>query len=305
MNTYIDTYYNHFTGKCHGEDIPLVHDQAYLLRYTKNLPSYRYDLENMTIGYYKKGHGEVLWNNHRQTIKDDSFLVTNPTEEDWFYDNKGMNKRLDTFCVVVTPALKKQFETYGLCRKTRLLDDPFTSVDQELIFLEKTFSAGHYPVGQMLKYFYAISNTEQFEFLDAEEIVITVLNSLYNNQMTAYRLAKRIPAKKNSTKLETLKRLLVAREYIHENINSKVSLDELAVTSSLSKFHLFESFKYVFGKTPHQYANNVKLIKARDLLMKRQDSVSHVAFMLGFADVHSFSKLFKKKYQVSPSCFMK
>ncbi len=305
MSTYIDTYYNHFTRKCHGEDVPMVNDQAYLLRYKKNLSSYRYDLENMTIGYYHKGHGDILWKNRRQVLKDNSFLVTNPTENDWYYDNKGSSKRLDTFCIVVTPDLKKQFETYSLCRKKHLLDDPFTPTNEELIFLERTFSAEHYPVGQLLKYFYEASNTEQFAFLDAEEIVVTVLNSLYNNQMTAYRMARRIPAKKNSTKLETLKRLLVAREYIHENITAKVSLDELAMTSSLSKFHLFESFKYFFGKTPHQYANNVKLIKAKELLMNNQNSVSHIALALGFADVHSFSKLFKKKYRVSPSHFVK
>jgi len=156
MSLYTDTYYNHFTGKYHGEDSPLYSDQAYLLRYTKNLPSYTYDLENMTIGYYAKGHGDILWKNRRQTLKDDSFLVTNPTDDDWFYDNKGSNKRLDTFCVVVTPELKKQFEKYSFSRSGQLLDDPFTLIPNELFFMEKTFSADHYPVGQLLKNFFQL-----------------------------------------------------------------------------------------------------------------------------------------------------
>jgi len=141
--------------------------------------------------------------------------------------------------------------------------------------------------------------------LDAEEMVITVLNSLYNNQITAYRLAKRIPSKKDSTRLETLKRLIIAREYLHDNLDSKVSLDELTNVSSLSKFHLFESFRCVFGKTPHQYANAIKLERAKELLLTGTHSVNQVAFTLGFADIPSFSKLFKKKYKVSPSLLNK
>ncbi|WKN42070.1 helix-turn-helix transcriptional regulator [Tunicatimonas pelagia] len=301
MAVYTDTYYNHFTGKYHGEDSPMHREQNYLLRYTKHLPSYSYDLENMTIAYYYKGHGDILWKDRRQTLKDDCFLVTNPIGDDWFYDNKDIGKRLDTFCVVVTPALKKQFEKYYLGRSCHLLDDPFTSINDELIFIERAFSANHYPVGLLLKNFFESSNTEQFESLNAEEIVITVLNGLYNNHITAYRLARRIPSKKSSTRLETLKRLLVAREYIHDNLHSKVSLDELTRVSSLSKFHLFESFKCVFRKTPHQYANHVKLEKAKELLINGQYSVGHVAVMLGFSDIYSFSRLFKNKYSVPPS----
>lgn len=134
-------------------------------------------------------------------------------------------------------------------------------------------------------------------------MAMAVLNSLYNNQFRAYRLAGSIAAKKRSTQVETFKRLLVAREYIHDNLDKKVVFDELVVISCLSKFHLYNSFKAVFGKTPHQYANYIKLLKAKELLMAKNSSVSEVSADLGFGDVHGFSKLFKKFYHFSPSAY--
>lgn len=80
-------------------------------------------------------------------------------------------------------------------------------------------------------------------------------------------------------------------------------MDQLCHVSSLSKFHLYDSFKKAFGKTPHQYINRLKLAKAKELVQYGGLSVSEISDLLGFSDQSVFSKVFKKAYGHPPSYF--
>ena len=296
---FTDKYYDHFSKKIFHEAPVFANHENYMMRFNTHMESYNYTNNNLTLIYFNKGYGRIEWTNKRQIINNDVFIVANPCTTGWRYINQ-INKRIDVLSLVVSETLKKQFDTFYFSNKN-VLDYPFESSNKTSFFIEKALRAEYYPCGRLLKQIHRQSFETDFNFLDAEEIAITVLNSFHNNQLTAYRFADGIAAKKQSTKIETLKRLLIAREYIHDNLNKKIVLDELSDISCLSKFHLYNSFKSVFGKTPHQYANYTKLQRAKVLLMTNRHSVTEVSSILGFNDIHSFSKLFKKAYKISPS----
>ena len=296
---YQDKYYDHFAQKISFNPPVFEKEVNYMMRFSAPLKSYNYKDNNLVVIYFKKGHGSIEWYNKRQLINDDTFIVTNPSDG-WLYLNEKEGS-IDVLSMVITEYLKKEFYAYHTVNQSVFLDNPLYTSNDDRPFIESAFAASHYPSGRLLKNIYAGSLEKEFEFSDAQELTIAALNALHKDQKRAYRFADCINVKKQSTKLETLKRLLIAREYIHDNLDTKVSLEELSKISCLSKFHLFNSFKTVFGKTPHQYSNTVKLLKAKELLSTDNFLVGTVSTMIGFNDVHSFSKLFKKKFGVPPS----
>lgn len=96
-----------------------------------------------------------------------------------------------------------------------------------------------------------------------------------------------------------LKAKFLMREAIEESANIEDIVRELPV--SYSKFR--KLFKHVTGESPNQYYLNLRLKKALHLLDATQLPVNEIAYQTGFESVFYFSRLFKKKYAVSPKAY--
>ena len=131
-------------------------------------------------------------------------------------------------------------------------------------------------------------------FLELTEIVI-------GHEFENLRHLNSLSSLKISTKKEILKRLLQGRDFIDENFKEKIDIKEIARLSCLSEFHFFRSFKEAFGTSPHNYLIKKRLNEAQKLLKNKNISIGETAFECGFADIHSFSKSYKKHFGVSPS----
>jgi AraC family transcriptional regulator len=109
--------------------------------------------------------------------------------------------------------------------------------------------------------------------------------------------------KKKSTKEELYKRLTIAVDWMNDNICQQVTLDELAQVACLNKFHFLSAFKTVYNTTPASFMRERKLQRAHTLLMQ-QTTVTDVCYQLGFESIGSFSNLFKKRFQTTPSALL-
>lgn len=89
-----------------------------------------------------------------------------------------------------------------------------------------------------------------------------------------------------------------ALKYIKENINKPINIGQLAYDLDMSESNFSNSFKKVTGISPKAYITNLKLTRAKEML--RNDTVSEVAFNLGYDDLSNFIILFKSKYGITP-----
>jgi AraC family transcriptional regulator, transcriptional activator for feuABC-ybbA operon len=91
--------------------------------------------------------------------------------------------------------------------------------------------------------------------------------------------------------------------FMHENINSQITLAQLAELVQLSPTYLSRAFKETTEYSVIEYFNKMKIDKAKELLIEGGKKVKEVAGVLGFSDEFYFSRIFKKIEGVSPSEF--
>ncbi|GAC1428993.1 MAG: AraC family transcriptional regulator [Acidobacteriaceae bacterium] len=96
----------------------------------------------------------------------------------------------------------------------------------------------------------------------------------------------------------------LVREYLEDHFADNVSLDQIAVLSGLSSYHLIRVFRSEVGLPPHAYLEQVRINRARQLL-RAGNSIAEVAYTTGFTDQSHFSRHFKKMTGVTPGQYQR
>lgn len=93
--------------------------------------------------------------------------------------------------------------------------------------------------------------------------------------------------------------LMTVRDYIHDNIEEEITIDDLSCVANVSKYHLIRLFRRQFGLTPHKYILNHRINRVREEL-NHGLSATHVAHEFGFFDTSHLNRHFKRAYGVTP-----
>lgn len=96
-----------------------------------------------------------------------------------------------------------------------------------------------------------------------------------------------------------------AIQYIHEHIEERLSLDEIAIHCNISKRHLTDLFKRYLRITVNDYVQITKLNYIMDYMSDNHTNFTELAYRYGFSSPQYFSTIFKRIVGVSPKEFMK
>lgn len=99
---------------------------------------------------------------------------------------------------------------------------------------------------------------------------------------------------------ESLQRV---KAYLHTQLQEEVSLETLSQIANLSQSHLIRLFKLAFHMTPIRYHQILRMEKAKEMIQFTNRSISEIADLFGFSDVHSFSRTFRKTEGVPPTYY--
>jgi AraC-like DNA-binding protein len=80
-----------------------------------------------------------------------------------------------------------------------------------------------------------------------------------------------------------------------------LSLAELAVSASLSKFYFSRVFRTVTGTSPGRFLTAVRLYKAKQMLLETSWSVTDIAYMVGYNSLGTFTSRFTRSVSISPA----
>ncbi|MFT3775973.1 MAG: helix-turn-helix transcriptional regulator [Minicystis sp.] len=93
-----------------------------------------------------------------------------------------------------------------------------------------------------------------------------------------------------------------AREYLHDAVAEKVTLDALADHAGLDKFHLVRAFRAEVGLPPYDYLTHVRVARAARLLA-RGASAAEAAQAVGFYDESQLHRHFRRIIGLTPGRF--
>lgn len=119
-----------------------------------------------------------------------------------------------------------------------------------------------------------------------------------NNNADIFSYTKRA----GSPQKETIKQLLI---YVQENYKNSISIDILSEHAHISRSECFRLFKQYTGKTPIDYINDYRLMRAEYLLKTSTMPILDICLACGFSGQSYFGKIFKNRYHISPLAYRK
>ena len=138
-------------------------------------------------------------------------------------------------------------------------------------------------------------------FYSLEEMECVFIKNFIFHQTPHLLAYKNGPAVKKATKNELYNKMMIARNQIQDSLYSAVSVAEIAQGLYISDFRFFHLFKDTFKISPHRFLMQMKMNEALRLYITGDYSWTEIAEKLKFADLPSFSKMFKKHFRMCPT----
>lgn len=98
--------------------------------------------------------------------------------------------------------------------------------------------------------------------------------------------------------LATLQRII---DYIDQNLHRRITLKEIAEKEHINYYYLSHFIKNKMGISFQEYLNNARLDRAVRSLLSTNNTIIDIADECGFASTNAFSKLFRQRYDCSPT----
>jgi AraC family transcriptional regulator len=89
-------------------------------------------------------------------------------------------------------------------------------------------------------------------------------------------------------------------DYLDNNMDRSISLEELASVASFSPFHFHRIFVAMMGETLNTFTNRLRNEKAARLLRFSRKPIRDIAAECGFSSTATLSRSFKQYFEVSP-----
>ena len=96
-----------------------------------------------------------------------------------------------------------------------------------------------------------------------------------------------------------------AKEYIRNNLAGNLTIQEVSEYVGYSSAHFSVRFKQECGITFSDYVMESRIEKSKELLKNTRETIESIAAAVGYSDVESFTKNFKKYTEVKPSQYRK
>jgi AraC-like DNA-binding protein len=99
------------------------------------------------------------------------------------------------------------------------------------------------------------------------------------------------------------RRISATLHLLEQDFSEALDLDGLAEVAAMSKYHFLRTFRRIVGIAPYQYLLALRLRQAAVRLATSSESVSAIAFDVGFGDISAFNERFRRQFGASPSSY--
>lgn len=290
--------YSFSTGKMTAS-VPLPQNTNILNYSILNNFRHKVPFRRFAIKYVVSGVEEYIVNGNKYEISDGTYLLANQFAEGVI--SIPDDKPVKGICIDLSPDLLSEAVGSIIRPDTPYADMALNTFFNTPEFLENCYSAKNTRIGKdLLNLSNILSQNPEQPRAVPDDLFFTIAEHLVIDHIPICKQLQNVQVIKSSTKKDLYRRLLNGKVFIDENFAQSPSIRQIAAISNLSEFHFFRLFKQTFGTTPYRYLLERKLQYAYTKLKTQSLSVTEIAFQSGFADVHAFSKAFKKQFGIAP-----
>lgn len=94
-------------------------------------------------------------------------------------------------------------------------------------------------------------------------------------------------------------------DYLRDNMSSKISLSDIGKLTFFSPEYCDTVFRRDMGKSIIEYLIDLRIERARRLIIEDVLPLSEISTLVGFTDYNYFSRTFKKRTGYSPTAYRK
>ncbi|MDY0779525.1 helix-turn-helix transcriptional regulator [Tenacibaculum sp. IB213877] len=251
--------------------------------------------------YATEGHFYHKFKKERKKRKIEQFqpaIITSKEEGyNYTYFDKHIKTHVNSIQINRIKFLKKRLNDASILNQS--LYKVFHDEHHEKVFAYiGTFNL---KIANLIKQLNVIKQKGMIRIMMKEGIVYQIL-SAHMIQHTK-DLKRKKEAKSSLTKKELNKVRKISQDIL-KDVSKDYNVDDLALQCAISQAKLQEGFKTLYARTVIEYLRHVRLEEARDLLNNTDYNISQVVYSIGFSSRSYFSKIFKRKYGISPSKFL-
>lgn len=134
---------------------------------------------------------------------------------------------------------------------------------------------------------------ESLLYMNCSRLLINIFSTLYELSYNIDKIRELTPAQ------ETV--VNTALKFIADNYKNELTIDAICNEISFSKYYFCKIFRRQMGVTVHQYVNEYRINKAKELLAYSKLSVNSIATQVGFKTTLTFLRAFEKSVHMTPS----
>jgi len=231
--------------------------------------------EEFSIGIVENGISDYFYTGRSETIGKGSVVIINPGDVHSCNPKRG--SKWDYKMMYIDAGWFQEMQSEVLNTSTN-----------EFIPSTKNHLC-HPDIYNRFKYLFSLLHDSNDDQLLIEQSILTFFTDLFLLDQTSQL----------SQKKTDHRALLIARDFIADQCEKDIKIDDIARASGLSRSHLIREFRNRFGMTPHAYKIAKRIDKAKVLLRCGLD-ISTVAVSLGFTDQSHFHRNFKRIVAATP-----
>src|SRR5258706_3729532 len=194
--------------------------------------------------YYKVG-------NREHAVNEGSFLLAcKQPDVTARFDSKTVVKSI---CIDICPATVAEAFTVLKAQNDYQFDNYLAGYFKTPEFFEAVCPVHGAQFGNILNELVRlIANGQAHTYLD-KEWFLDLIEKIIFHEYGNYLALNGIRSIKPETRKEILRRLKIAKQYIHDEYLNINEISGVASFCAMSEFHFFRSFKQAFGISPYQY----------------------------------------------------
>jgi AraC-like DNA-binding protein len=236
----------------------------------------------------------------KYSVCSENFLILN--EGTHYSSYIRSHAEVESLAIIFNSHYKSEVSKVLLETEDKLIDQPFHDSNNDVVFEERLF-AYNLPISRFIQAIRELTKDLTENSKSINELLFFLLEELMLNNTEAIKAMNKIDAAKFSTRKEIYRRLNDVKDYIDSCFNEDVTLNDLSAIALMSPFHLLRQFKKNYKITPHQYIMKQRLEHSKKIILNTNNSLTDICFMIGFKDMSSYSRLFKRTYGLSPLQF--